>query len=80
MSRIEGKVVNWTPFEKKSGVIEVIKKLSEEEYTEHLNLLSLEQEEYLKKVEDLYNTNPNSELYNIISLVEQIGREFKKLK
>ena len=77
---LEGKSVKWTNLEKESCAIEKVEKLPEGEYNAHLHLLSVEQEEYLSKVQALYHTNPTCELYNIINLVEQIGREFKKLK
>lgn len=80
MSRIEGKEIKWVPLEKQSSAIESVQKLPEGEYNAHLHLLSTEQKEYLSKLEALYYTNPSCELHNIINLIEQVEREFKKLK
>lgn len=80
MSIIKEQKLNWIETEKTETVKENIERLSEGEYNAYLHLLSVEQEEYLNKVINLYNTNPSCELHNVINLLEQIEKEFKKLK
>lgn len=80
MSRIDNQAVNWTGVSNKTNKIDVIEKLPSGEYEAHLYKIEKDQQTSLEEVKALYHTNPCNELYNIMNLLEQMEREFKKLK